>query len=229
MREYFTGYLFITPAVALIFLFGIFPVAFALYVSLHKWRIKRSAYIGLTNYTKAIGNLAYVMLFFLAVGALIGVYYLIRKVINTARENEESPWLMVLPGLLHASVVGAFLRYFWFQLPEFLAIGDKLQGKEKTRELFNQLLKDSFVAVRPQFMLFFGLLVASLIVGAAFALYRRSPRNLFYQTQFMLMWASLSAGVGLIYYTYGEVLKAYAAAVETGTDPGIWPQVITIS
>ncbi len=229
LREYFTGYLFITPAVFLIFLFGIFPVGFALYVSLHKWRIKRSDYLGLANYTKAIGNLAYVLLFFLAVGALIGVYFLIRKIINTARENQEKPGLMLLPGLLHASVIGAFLRYFWFQLPEFLSIGDKLQGKEKTRELFNQLLSESFLAVRPQFMLFFGLLVASLVVGAAFALYRKSPRNLFYQSQFMLMWTALASGVGLVYFTYGEVFKAYAAAVETGTDPGIWPQVITIS
>lgn len=229
LREYFTGYLFITPAVFLIFLFGIFPVGFALYVSLHKWRIKRSDFIGLTNYTRAIGNLAYVLLFFLAVGALIGTYFIIQKIIKTAKENQESPWLMVLPGILHASVAAAFLRYFWFQLPEFLAIGDKVQGKEKTRELFNQLLSEAFVAVRPQFMLFFGLLVASLVVGAAFALYRKSPRNLFYQNQFMLMWASLAAGIGLIYFTYGEVLKAYAEAVATDTDPGIWPQVITIS
>ena len=37
-REYLTGYLMISPAVFLIFLFGIFPVAFALYVSLQKWK-----------------------------------------------------------------------------------------------------------------------------------------------------------------------------------------------
>lgn len=229
LREYVTGYLFIAPAVFLIFLFGIFPVGFALYVSLHKWRIKQSDYLGLDNYTKAVGSLAYVLLFFMAVGALFAVYFLLRKIISTANENQESPWLMVLPGLLHASVIGALVRYIWFQLPEFLSIGDKLQGKEKTRELFNQLLKESFVAVRPQFMLFFWLLVASIFIGATFALYRKSPRNLFYQNQFMLMWASLSAGVGLIFYTYREVLRAYAEAVATDTDPGIWPQVITIS
>ncbi|MCB2178608.1 sugar ABC transporter permease [bacterium] len=229
LREYLTGYLFIAPAVSLIFLFGIFPVGFALYVSLHKWRIKQSDYLGLVNYTKAVGNLAYVLLFFLALGALVAVYFLLRKIISTAKENQEAPWLMVLPGLLHASVIGAFLRYIWFQLPEFLSIGDKLKGKEKTRELFNQLLKDSFVAVRPQFMLFFGLLVASIVIGATIAFYRKSPRNLSYQSQFMMMWASLFAGVGLIYFTYSEVLKAYAEAVATETDPGIWPQVITIS
>lgn len=229
LREYLTGYLFIAPAVFLIFLFGIFPVGFALYVSLHKWRIKRTDFIGLTNYTKAVGNITYVILFFLAVGALIGVYFLIRKVIRSAKEHHEKPWVLAFPGLIHAAVVAALLRYVWFQLPEFLAIGDKLQGKEKTRELFNQLLNESFVAVKPQFNLFFYLLIASIVFGVIFLYLRRTPRNPFYQSQFMLGFLSLATGIGLIYYTYSEVLKAYAAAVETNTDPGIWPQVITIS
>ena len=229
LREYLTGYLFIAPAVFLIFLFGIFPVGFALYVSLHKWRIKQSDYLGLTNYTKAVGNLTYVVLFFLAIGALAGVYFLLRKIVKTAQENGEKPWIMILPAMVHAAVWGALLRYVWYQLPEFLSIGDKLQKQQKTRELFNQLLSESFQAVKPQFNLFFWLLVASLVLGVVFLYLRRTPRNLYYQTQFMLMWLSLAAGVGLIYYTYSEAMKAYTAAVETNTDPGIWPQVITIS
>ncbi len=59
----------IFPAVFLIFLFGIFPVGFALYVSLHKWRLKRGDIIGLDNYTALIGNLAYLLVFALAIGA----------------------------------------------------------------------------------------------------------------------------------------------------------------
>ncbi|MBS1250266.1 MAG: hypothetical protein MAG431_01859 [Chloroflexi bacterium] len=46
MREYFTAYLMIAPATILVFLFGIFPVGFALFVSLHKWRIKRGDFKG---------------------------------------------------------------------------------------------------------------------------------------------------------------------------------------
>ncbi len=229
LREYLTGYLFIAPAVFLIFLFGIFPVGFALYVSLHKWRIKQSDYLGLTNYTKAVGNLTYVLLFFLAVGALTGVYFLLRRIVQTARENSEKPWVLSLPAVVHAAVWGALLRYVWYQLPEFLSIGDKLQKLKKTRELFNQLLSESFQAVKPQFNVFFWLLIASLVLGVVFLYLRRTPRNITYQTQFMLAWLSLSAGIGLIYYTYSEAMKAYAAAVETNTDPGIWPQVITIS
>jgi multiple sugar transport system permease protein len=229
LRESLTGYLFIAPAVSLIFIFGIFPVGFALYVSLHKWRIKRTDYIGLTNYTKAVGNLTYVALFFIALGALVAVYFLLRKIIRKARESGENPWLLILPGLVHASVFAALLRYLWFQLPTFLAIGDKIVGQEKTRELFNRLLSEAFQAVRPQFALFFWLLLASIALGIAFTYLIRTPRNTFYQTQFMLMWMSLAAGIGLVYFTYSQVLEAYAAAMETNTDPGIWPQVITIS
>ena len=39
LKESITGYLFIAPALVLIFIFGIFPVAFALFVSVHKWLI----------------------------------------------------------------------------------------------------------------------------------------------------------------------------------------------
>ncbi len=228
-REYLTGYLFIAPAVILIFVFGIFPVGFALYVSLHKWRIKRSDYIGLTNYTNAIGNLAYVLAFFIALAALVGVFLVVKKMLQTARENGDKPWIYVVPGLVNAAVTWAFLRWIWFYLPEFLGIGDKLQGLEKTRELFNQLLAESFDAVRPQFRLFFWLLVASVVIAIALTYLKRSPRGNFYMTQFSLFWLALSAGTGLLYYTYSEVFKAYEAAVETGTDPGIWPQFISIS
>ena len=58
-RENLTAYLMIAPATILIFVFGIFPVGFAVFVSLHKWRLKRGDIIGLTNYTSAIGSLAY--------------------------------------------------------------------------------------------------------------------------------------------------------------------------
>jgi len=165
----------------------------------------------------------------LAVGALVGVYFLVRKLIQTAKEHQEKPWPLAVSGLIHAAVAAALLRYIWFQLPEFLAIGDKLQGQVKTRELFTQLLGESFQAVRPQFNLFFYLLIASMVLGVVLLYVRRTPRNIYYQSQFMLMWLALGTGIGLILFTYSEVLKVYGEAVETGTDPGIWPQVISIS
>ena len=59
LREYLAAYALITPALLLIFTFGIFPVAFALYVSLHKWLIVRDEFTGLGNYVTAVGGFAY--------------------------------------------------------------------------------------------------------------------------------------------------------------------------
>jgi multiple sugar transport system permease protein len=39
-RETLTAYLFLLPAIVIIFVFGLWPVAHALYVSLHKWNVK---------------------------------------------------------------------------------------------------------------------------------------------------------------------------------------------
>lgn len=39
-RETLTAYLFLLPAIVIIFVFGLWPVAHALYVSMHKWNVK---------------------------------------------------------------------------------------------------------------------------------------------------------------------------------------------
>jgi len=126
IKEYLTAYLFIAPSTILIFIFGIFPVGFALFVSLHKWRIKRTAMIGLDNYVDAIGNLAYVAVFFLGIGALIGIYFLIKKIIGLVKQYDDHPWLCILPGILNAAIAFSFLNWFFKLLPEVLDIADKL-------------------------------------------------------------------------------------------------------
>jgi ABC-type sugar transport system permease subunit len=40
LKEALTAYLFLLPAIVIIFVFGLWPVVHALYVSLHKWNIK---------------------------------------------------------------------------------------------------------------------------------------------------------------------------------------------
>jgi ABC-type sugar transport system permease subunit len=45
LRENLTGWLFISPAILLIFLFGIFPIGYAFYMSLHQWRIRQGRFL----------------------------------------------------------------------------------------------------------------------------------------------------------------------------------------
>ena len=230
-RESLTGYLFVTPALILIFMFGIFPVAFAVFVSLHKWRIIRTDFVGLGNYVKAIGNLAYVAVFFLGVGALIALYLLLKKIIQTARELDQKPWLLAIPGFLYTWAVYYFLRYIWYQLPEFLDIAQKILGVEKTRELFNQLIKEAFhaPAVYYAWYYFVVILIVAVVVGILALILYKKPQGSSFIAQFTLSWLALGAGLGLLYFTYQEISEVYSIALETNSDPGIWPQVIMIS
>ena len=81
-----TGYLFILPSVVLISVFGIFPVFFTLYVSLHKWRIKRSRFIGLSNYKEMFGSPLYLLLVIAALSCIALAVFLIGR----ARLNRRS-------------------------------------------------------------------------------------------------------------------------------------------
>jgi len=231
IKEVITAYAFIAPATILIFIFGIFPVGFALYVSLHKWRIKRSDFIDLRNYVNAIGNLAYVVVFFLGVAALFGLFLLFRQILKMARENSEKPWLTILPGLFYAVTTFAFFRWFYAALPEVLGIADKLRGMERSQSIFMQFLREALRAetVLPAWRTFLWLFLASMVVGGLIYWFWRNKRTMKYQSFFALAFLALGAGVGLIYYTFQRVSAAYAEAFEAGTDPGIWPQFISIS
>ena len=231
LREYLTGYLFIAPASFLVFLFGIFPVGFALYVSLYKWRLKRTDFIGLNNYVKAIDNLAYLGVFLLGLGALIFAVILTRRIIAKARDQEEQPWLLAVPGLLYACAIASFLRWTVLLLPQVLDIASKIIGVEKTQELFYGLLREAFTAesVLPAFWLTLVLLALSVAVSFIANRLVMNERNVEYQAQFSMSWLSLSAGIFLLIYTYTQVIQAYQIALETGSEVQIWPQIIIIS
>ncbi|MDW7755805.1 MAG: ABC transporter permease subunit [Brevefilum sp.] len=231
LREYLTAYLFIAPASILVFMFGIFPVFFALYVSLHRWRIVRGDFIGLANYVNAISNLAYVIAFFLGVGALVSSYFLFKHILKMRQVHEDQPWLAVLPGLLLAGTVFSFLNWFYKALPEVLDIAFKVRGLERDEIVFIELLGDALRAesVLPAWRTFLWVLLASLFIGGTVLRLWKNRQNLTYQAYFALTFIAFGVGFGLIYFTFQQVSTAYAAALAEGVDPGIWPQVITIS
>ena len=98
----------VLPSIALIFTFGIFPVGFALYVSLHRWKITQGPFVGLRNFTSAIDSLAYVLFFATAIGLIYLAIRSIRDVLALSREYDERPWIFLLLGLVHtgAGVAG---------------------------------------------------------------------------------------------------------------------------
>ncbi|MEX1246967.1 MAG: ABC transporter permease subunit [Anaerolineales bacterium] len=231
LREHFTGYVLIAPAIILIFLFGIFPVGFALYVSLHKWLILRDEFLGLGNYVAAMDNLAYIGAFALGLGAMYASFVLVRRITLRANQVKQPPWLQAIPGALWAAVILAFVRWLFYQLPEFLDIARKMRGLERTRELFMRLLGEAFFAqtVYPAWVLFMWLLAVAIAVSLLMRFYLKQGNNNSYQRSFISAWLSAAIGVGLVYFTFQSVNVAYASAIETGQDPGFWPQFITVA
>jgi multiple sugar transport system permease protein len=230
-REYATGYLMLAPALLLIFLFGLFPVGFALYVSIHKWLIIQGEFRGLRNYVEAVDNFAYLTVFALGLGALVLAFLTLRRIYRSARERKTRPWLLALPAALHAAAIVWFFRWIYFQLPEFLDIATKMRGLARTRALFMRLLSEAFHAetVYPVWQQFVILLILSILAGVLASYLWRVPENAKHQWDFTLTWLSAAAGVGLLNFAYGAVSAAYGAALTTGEDPGIWPQLITVS
>lgn len=220
----------LAPASILIFIFGIFPVGFALFVSLHKWQLIQGPFRGLDNYTSALGNLTYVLLFILGVGSLIGTYLALRHINRKAHERDHRPWVFALPGLGFAAAIFIWFRWAFLQLPEVLGIANKIKGVERTRELFLNLLNEAFhtETVFPTWQLFEQALGLALILSIVAALVWRNSFGGNYTAYFSLAWLSLGIGIGLIWVIYTQINLVYAASVETGKDPGIWPQFVMI-
>ncbi len=49
-----TGYTFLLPATIVLIAFHFYPVFYAFYISLHKWRIVKQSYVGFANYSRAL-------------------------------------------------------------------------------------------------------------------------------------------------------------------------------
>jgi multiple sugar transport system permease protein len=220
----------IFPAALLVFVFGIFPVGFALYVSLHKWRLKRGDFIGIENYVRAIDNLIYVLLFAIAIGALVGAFIFIRRLKRDFDGWGEAPWLLLVPALAHSAMILAFIRWTVVLLPEILDIANIIVGLEKTRALFFGLLGDAFSAetVLPALWLFLGLLALSILLLIVGNRIWRSIHNLVVQARFTIALLAFAVGVILLWFTYLEAAHSYRETILAGEAPEIWAQIITI-
>ena len=69
------GYLFVLPAFLIIGLFGIFPVFFGMYMSVHKWKVFKGRFLGFENYQKIVGNIGSFWVFILGLLVMIASYW----------------------------------------------------------------------------------------------------------------------------------------------------------
>ena len=76
IREQQLAWGLLAPALVVLGAFGLFPIGYALYVSLHRWRIKKEAVVGFDHYVRALGDPHYLLPFVAGVGLVWAAYRL---------------------------------------------------------------------------------------------------------------------------------------------------------
>jgi multiple sugar transport system permease protein len=102
VREWLTGYLFILPAVVIIFLFGLFPIGYALYMSLFRWRVRQGSFIGFSHYQDTLGTVWGALLF---LAGLLG-FIVVHRLWTAPRKKRRVLAVVVLLASLSGLVLG---------------------------------------------------------------------------------------------------------------------------
>ena len=239
IRESVLAYFFLFPAFLIIFIFGIFPLAFSAYEStLRGLNRIVGRYDGLGNYVNAIGNLAYVLGFWLAIVLLFIAVRGLSDAVKLARAQEkDQPWLLALPAVVLAGGFMLFMRFFYIFLPLLLGIADQMReaqqaGEGQPGELFRRFLVENFLLAEVQqpFWLAMGVLAIGVALSyLAFRITPRSRRNGHYFGAFLQGSLLIILAAALSWFTWTEVQAAYAEAIEEGKELAIWSQMVTIS
>ncbi|MEM7535311.1 MAG: sugar ABC transporter permease [Chloroflexota bacterium] len=103
-QENLTGYLYILPTILLVSIFGIFPIGYAFYMSLRRWRVIDKGFIGFTNYNKAIGDWTGALLFVAGFFIFLATYY-VREYLLPANEYAVGSRVWVRNGVTVAMIL----------------------------------------------------------------------------------------------------------------------------
>lgn len=128
-NDWITGYLFILPATLLITVFGLFPIAYSFYMSVHRWRIRKGDFIGLQNYSSTVGDAGGAIAFFGGLVLIMVAHWLW----NDAFRGDESTAPRIAKGIGALALLGAgvAIALGWNSM---VATGDRafLQGLVRT-------------------------------------------------------------------------------------------------
>ncbi len=230
IQENLTAYLFLAPAGLIIFTFGIFPVLFAFFVSLHRWRRFPDEYLGLDSYQKAVGNFAYVVFFWLALGFLVyGLLSLWRFFRQSSGQRQSL--LLLIPAALSTGGFFAFINWFFIVLPVILDVPRRLRGQQITTELFvNEFFASFHVpeALAANDIMLASIVIALIVTVLALRVIRsRGENNMFIMA--LRICVAAVCGFLLLQLTLSEIGIAIDSAREAGESLPVWSQVILIS
>lgn len=232
LRESLTAYIFVLPAFLIIGTFGLFPLLFSVYVSLHRWRIIPGKYLGLDHYVRALDSLAYTAGLWLVV---VFAVLVVRALVQTHRDAQETgdrPWAWSVPALVTTLGIFQFVRFAIRFLPELLAIAEKVKGQERTQQLFLSLLGEAWRVPEVASARLTAILVLVAGLGLAYVFsqwVRPGPRSGLYLSRFVIAFVMIGSGIALGWLTLTEIQVAYTTAAEEGETIALWSEILTVS
>ncbi len=114
-----TAYSFITPAFIIIFLFGLFPIGYAFYMSLINWNVRKGAFVGLRNYLEIFGSWTNFLWVLGGVAILFVGFFVQNKMEKASNKYSKYSWWVFLA---IAVVSGSVFSKCWNAMME---TGDK--------------------------------------------------------------------------------------------------------
>jgi len=114
--EWLTGYLFVLPAGLLIAVFGLFPIGYAIYMSLHRWRIRKGAFIGLEQYADVLGTAWAAAAFFGGLLLILAAHWLWTDAARSGRPAWSAA--IKLGGAVVLLAAGVFVALGWRMMLE---------------------------------------------------------------------------------------------------------------
>ena len=229
--ENLTAYAFLAPAGLLILLFGLFPVAFAFFVSLHRWRRFPDRYIGLANYEKALGNLGYILFFWLALLALAAAWLAAKRLLTALRQSGQADYTHIFSGAALGLTALLTIDWFFKLIPIIMDIPRQVRGQNTSLALFMEKLGESFASpdVQAAGNLMLLAWLAALALNALLTWRFRSKH-----TASITAWSGLAVILALgafflLQLMLAETQTAIAEARQSGESLPIWSQLVFIT
>ena len=198
------GYLFVLPAFLIIGLFGIFPVFFGMYMSVHKWKVFKGRFLGFENYHKIVGDIGSFWVFILGLLVMIASYW-----VWSEFKNKFSNKIYCLIISLLLLILSLFLiNISWADM--------MLKGDEDFLNSLIYVFYYSFFAITTEVGL--GLLIA-------FALYQKLRGKQFFQMVLLFPYITPAVMGGAVFFIiFGKaensILNEFIGYF--GYDPQMW-------
>ena len=198
------GYLFVLPAFLIIGLFGIFPVFFGMYMSVHKWKVFKGRFLGFENYQKIVGDIGSFWVFILGLLVMIASYW----VWSEFKNKFSNKFYCLIISLLLLIVSLFLINISW---ADMMAKGDE--------DFLNSLI----------YIFYYSFFAITLEVGLglliAFALYQKLKGKQFFQMVLLFPYITPAVMGGAVFFIiFGKaensILNEFIGYF--GYDPQMW-------